>query len=342
MKKRLRVLALMDVTFVPPESLEGYSEEEILEWKTEFDVVTSLRELGHDVLKLGVSDDLGILRDALVNWKPDITFNLLEEFHGVAIYDHYVASYLELMRQHYTGCNPRGLMLAHDKALSKQLLTYHRIPTPKFTVYPRKRTVRPPKNMAYPLFVKSTIEDASFGLSKDSLVHDDSQLLDRVAMCHSEVGTDALVEEYIEGRELYVGVLGNHRLQVLPIWELLFTKLKEGQPNIATAKVKWDLQVQKRLGVETRAAEDLSKGTAESIAKLCKRIYRVLCMSGYARIDLRLRPDGRVFVLEANPNPNLSYGEDLAESAHKVGISYNDLIQRILRLGLRYRAAWRG
>jgi D-alanine-D-alanine ligase len=196
--------------------------------------------------------------------------------------------------------------------------------------------------MEYPLFVKSTVEDASFGLSEESLVHDEAQLAERVRFFHEEIGTDALVEEYIEGRELYVGVMGNHRLRVLPVWELIFSNLPVGKPNIATAKVKWDSKVQKRLGVKTEAATDLPLGISEHITRLCKRIYRVLCMSGYARMDLRLGLDGRVYVLEANANPNLSYGEDFAESAHMDGLPYEDLIQRILHLGLRYRPAWSG
>jgi D-alanine-D-alanine ligase len=233
-------------------------------------------------------------------------------------------------------------MLSHDKALSKQILLYHRIPTPRFTVCERGRSIRPPRQMEYPMFVKSTVEDASFGLSEDSLVQDEVGLRERVRYCHDEIGTDALVEEYIEGRELYVGVMGNYRLRVLPVWELLFTKLPNGRPNIATAKVKWDSKVQKRLGVKTEAAKDLPVGVTEHVTRLCKRIYRALCMSGYARMDLRLGLDGRVYVLEANANPNLSYGEDFAESAHLDGLRYEDLIQRILHLGFRYRPAWSG
>ena len=339
--KKLCVMALMDEDLVPPDNIEGLTDEEIQDWKSEYDVVTTLRELGHDVVKLGVNDDLGVIREALLKRKPTITFNLLEEFHGIAIYDQHVAAYLELMKQPYTGCNPRGLMLAHDKALCKQILHFHRVPTPKFTVYTRGMTIRPPSRMTYPLFVKSMTEDASFGLSTESIVHTPELLVERVQYFYDEVQTDVLVEEYIEGREFYVGVLGNHRLQVLPIWELLFTKLPEGEPNIATAKVKWDFAVQKELGVKTQAAQDLSDSLRSKINRLCRRIYRALHMSGYARIDLRITPDERVYVLEANPNPNLSYGEDFAESADLAGLSYSRLIQRILNLGLQYRPAYK-
>ena len=122
---------------------------------------------------------------------------------------------------------------------------------------------------------------------------------------------------------------------------MVFTKLREGIPNIATAKVKWDYKVQEHLGVKTQQAKDLSEAVAKQITRVCKRVYRSLCLSGYARLDLRMRPDGRIYVLEANPNPNLSYGEDFAESAHAAGIDYEQLLQRIVRLGLSYRPLWR-
>jgi len=144
-----------------------------------------------------------------------------------------------------------------------------------------------------------------------------------------------------EGRELYVGVIGNQRLQTFPVWEMIFENLPEHVANIATRKVKWDVAYQKKVGIKTRRAEDLPPGVEEQIHRICKRVYRALYLSGYARMDLRLAPDGRVYVLEANPNPNLSYGEDFAESAEVVGISYEALIQRILNLGLSYRAPWR-
>jgi D-alanine-D-alanine ligase len=338
--KRLRVLVLMHEDLVPPESIEGLSDKEIAPWKAEYDVTSGLEALGHQVRPLGMSDDLGVVRRAILDWKPHIAFNLLEEFHGVAVYDQHVVSYLELMRQPYTGCNPRGLMLAHDKALSKKILTYHRVWTPKFSVFPLKKAVKRPRRLAFPLVVKSVSEDASLGISQASIVTSDEKLVDRVRFIHEQVRSDAIVEEYVEGRELYVGVIGNQRLQTFPVWEMVFSKMPEAMPHIATAKVKWDPEYQKKYGIATRAAQDLSRGVEESIARLSKRVYRLLSQSGYARMDLRLAPDGRIYVLEANPNPNLEYGEDLAESAHTAGVSYEALLQRILNLGLRYSAVW--
>jgi D-alanine-D-alanine ligase len=162
-----------------------------------------------------------------------------------------------------------------------------------------------------------------------------------VSFIHDQVGSDAIAEQYIEGRELYVGLIGNQRLQTFPVWEMLFTQLPEGVARIATASVKFDQEYQKKHGIVTQAAKDLSPGQNDQIASLCKRVYRALSMSGYARMDLRLAPDGRVYVLEANPNPNLEYGEDFAESAERVGIPYEKLLRRIVNLGRNYRAAWR-
>lgn len=336
--KRLRVMVLMHEDLMPPDSMDGYSELEILEWKTEFDVLHTLRDSGHEAVPVGVSDDLRVIRDALTRIKPHIVFNLLEEFHGLAMFDSHVVSYLVLARQKYTGCNPRGLMLAHDKVLCKQILSYHRIPTPHFLVVPLGKRARKPRNLTYPLFVKSSTEDASLGLSKDSIVHSDKELEKRVRRIHEEVETDALCEEYIEGRELYVGVMGNRRLQTFPVWELEFRSNPDGEPLIATRKIKWDPEVQKRLDVMTDAAKNLSPELEARINRVCRRVYRGLYLSGYARVDLRLTEDGRIYVLEANPNPNLSYGEDFAESAEMTGIGYDKLLERICRLGLQHES----
>jgi len=330
----------MHEDLVPPDTLDGRSEEEIAKWKTEYDVVTGLQLLGHEVVPLGVYADLTPIRDAIDRFHPHLAFNLLEEFHGVATYDHYVVSYLELMRKPYTGCNPRGLMLAHDKALSKKILSYHRIPTPAFAVFPMGRRVHRPKRVEFPLLVKSLTEEGSVGISQASIVTSDQKLEERVEFIHRQIGTDAIAEQYIDGREFYVGVVGNQRLMTLPIWELLLTKLPEDAPRIATSKIKWDLKYQQKVGVQTHEA-DLPENVAERIRRVCKRAYRILGLTGYARMDLRVTDDGQVYIIEANPNPQLAYGEDFAESAHHAGIAYEPLLQRILNLGMNYRALWR-
>jgi D-alanine-D-alanine ligase len=339
--KKLRILVVVHTSLVPPETLEGYSEKEVDEWRTEYDVVTALRAAGHEVRCLGVLDSLTELRSALIEWKPDVVFNLLEEFNGIVTYDQHVVAFLELMRQPYTGCNPRGLLLSRDKVLCKQLLAFHRIPSPQFAVFPRGQKFRLPRKLSPPLFVKSATEDASLGIAQASVVEDLPRLRERVEFMHEQIGSDALVEEYIEGRELYVGVLGNERLTRLPVWEMRFGSLPESLPAIATRKVKWDRDYQRRYGITTREAEELPPAVAQQLDRLSRRIFRGLHLSGYARIDFRVRPDGSVFVLEANANPNLAREEDFAQSAHAAGVGYPDLLERILLLGCNYRVAWR-
>jgi D-alanine-D-alanine ligase len=336
-----RVLVLVHETLVPPESTRGYTEQQIDEWRTEFDVMSSLRRSGHEVRVLGMGDNLADLRSAITDWKPDIAFNLLEEFQGIVTYDQYVVAFLELMRQPYTGCNPRGMMISRDKALSKQILSYHRIPTAKFTLLPRKRRYRQPPRLKFPLFVKSATEDASLGISQASIVHDGAKLRERVEFIHEQTHSDALVEEYIEGREIYIGVLGNDRLTTLPLWEMNFGTLPEVMAGIATRKVKWDRKYQQKHGIGTGPAGDLPEGLAARMSQLAKRIYRVLNLSGYARIDMRVTPDGQIAVLEANANPNLAQSEDFATSAQSCGIDYERTLERIMSFGLSYQAAWR-
>jgi D-alanine-D-alanine ligase len=328
----------MHEDLVPPDPLNG-QEVEGAEWKTEYDVVSALRKLGHDVKPLGVKSDLGVLRSAIEDWKPHIAFNLLEEFDGVAVYDQNVVSYLELLHVPYTGCNPRGLMLARDKVLSKKLFSFHRIRFPEFMVVPQGRMVKRPKWLSFPLIVKSVTEEASLGISQASIVLDDEKLKERVEFIHSNIGTDALIEQYIEGRELYVGVMGNGHIHVLPVWELLMDKLPDDARRIATERVKWNRTYQAKYGIKSCEARNLPEGKAEEIQHLAKRVYRVLGLSGYARIDIRMDTGGNVYVLEANPNPQIAHDEDFADSAEKDGYTYKDLLQELLNIGLRWRPA---
>jgi D-alanine-D-alanine ligase len=339
--KKLRVLALCEESLVPPDELKGKDLASV-EWKTEFDVIHTLRKEGHEVRPLGVGGELGVIRAAIAEHKPDIAFNLLEGFAEVAIWDQNVVAYLELLRLPYTGSNSRGLLLSRDKALAKKVLSYHRIRVADFVVIPRGRIVRRPRRLRFPLIVKSLTLDASIGISQASVVEDDPKLVERVRFIHESIGTDALVEEYIEGRELYVGILGNQRLQVLPIWELSFASMPEEARKIATERLKWSMLYQKKHGIVSGPAKDLPEALVRQIGSVCKRVYRSLMLSGYARVDLRLTEDGRVYVLEANPNPQLAHGEDYADSAEAAGIKYGALLERILRLGLDWEPSQLG
>ncbi|MEC4891143.1 MAG: ATP-grasp domain-containing protein [Nitrospira sp.] len=336
--RRLRILVLMHEDLVPPDDLNGQDLAKA-EWKTEYDVVSTLRKLGHEVRPLGVKSDLGVIRTAIEEWHPHIAFNLLEEFDGVAIYDQNVVSYLELLHMPYTGCNPRGLMLARDKALTKKVLSFHRIPYPDFMVVPQGRSLKRPKSLEFPLIVKSISEEASLGISQASIVEDDDKLKERVAFIHQSVGTGALIEQYIAGREFYVGVMGNGHLQVLPVWELIMDKLPEDAKRIATQRVKWSRKYQEKYGIRSEQAKNLPDGKAQEIQHLAKRVYRALGLSGYARIDLRMDAAGQVYVLEANPNPQIAHDEDFADSAEKAHYRYKDLLQELLNVGLRWQPA---
>ncbi len=336
--KRLRVLVLMHEDLVPPEQLNGHDLSTV-EWRTEYDVVSTLRKLGHEVYPLGVKSDLGVIHSAIVAWKPDIAFNLLEEFDGVAVYDQHVVSYLELLRLPYTGCNPRGLMLARDKALTKKVLSFHRVPYPEFMEVPQGRAVKRRQWLRFPLIVKSSTEEASLGISQASIVADDQKLRERVAFIHDSVGSAALIERYIDGREFYVGVIGNGYLNVLPVWELIMDKLPDDARRIATERVKWSRKYQTKYGITSREAKNLPEGKIEEIQRLAKRVYRALGLSGYARIDMRMDLEGRLYVLEANPNPQIARAEDFADSAEKAGYQYKELLQEILNVGFRWRPA---
>ena len=338
--KKVRILALVHDHLVPPEDTTGIDIVEA-EWKMEYDVIETLREMGHTVHVLGIHDDLRGIRRSADAFKPHIIFNLMEAFADVTTFDQNVVSYLELLHLPYTGCNPRGLMLARDKALSKKLLAYHRIPVPEFTVVRPGRKPSLRKRLTFPLIVKSLFFEASAGISQASVVENDDQLARRVTFIHDKLGTAAIVEQFIDGRELYVGVVGNERLDVFPAWEMSFDKMPDNRWKIATERVKWSTQYQKKHGIMTGKAL-LDATLTDRLRRIAKRAYRALDLNGYARIDVRMDDEDRMYVLEANPNPNLAYGEDFAESAEVSGMSYERLLDRIITLGLRWEPARTG
>jgi len=330
--KKTRVLVLLHPEQVPPDSIKGYSEQDILAFKTGYDIVNTLRKARHEVRVLGVQHELRPIRAEIDSFQPDIVFNLLEEFHGEPAYDQNVASYLELIRIPYTGCNPRGLMLSRGKDLSKKLLHYHRIPVPAFAVFPMRKKIQRPARLPFPLIVKSLSEDASLGIAQKSIVDSDDKLQERVTFIHEKIGTAAIAEQYIDGRELYVGVIGNDRMRVLPIWELYFG---DAASKIATAKVKFDVKYQEERGILQGPAADLPPEIYKRIQNLTRRICRTLELDGYARVDFRLSADGIPYFLEANPNPEIARHEVFAEAAAYDGMTYSEMVRRIVALGIQ-------
>ena len=333
--KSLRILLLCHRDLVPPEDEAAATEDVLEETETERDVLRALRALGHKVEVVGLYDELTPLREAVRRFRPHLAFNLLEEFYDEAIYDYNIVAYLELLRVPYTGCNPRGMVLGRDKALSKKVLSYHRVKVPKFGVLRRGRKIHRAAGLEFPLIVKSLTEDASLGISEASVVSSDDKFKERVEFIHRRVQTPAIIEQYIKGREVYVTVLGHARLQVLPPWELCFKGLREEAPKIATRRAKWDKAYKERRGLHLKAAEGFDAPQRAHLERLSKRIYRSLSLSGYARIDFRIQQDGTPYFLEANPNPDISSDAESASAALSVGVSYEELIQQIVRLGLR-------
>src|SRR5947209_3444835 len=320
---------------MPPDVIPEGIEKEEQPWRTEYDVISKLKQMGHDVAPVGLRSDLEVIAKAREEHKPQMVFNLLEDFDGQALYDQHVVSYLELIKQPYTGCNPRGLTLAHDKALTKKILSYHRIAVPGFAVFPMGQKVSRPRKLKFPLLVKSVIEEGSVGISQASVVNDDTKLAERVEFIHRQTSSHAIAEQYIEGREIYVSVIGNRRLQIFTPWELVIENLPEGSLNIATGRLKWNPEYQKKVGLVTRPAA-LEPDVQRKLEKLAKRTYRLLHLSGYARLDYRLSTDGAFYLLEANPNPQIAMNEDFADSAAHCGVNYPQLLQKIITLGLSY------
>ncbi len=332
--RKKRVTMMVHADLVPPEDADTLDAAARLEVRTELDVRTALRSLGHEVRVQGVSDDLSPLRQHLEAFRPHVVMNLLEEFRSNTMLDHNVIAYLELLGIPYTGCNPRGLILARDKALSKKVVTHHRVAAPRFAVFRKKRKIKRPPRLEFPLIVKSLTEDASLGISQASIVHNDEKLVERVQFMHNSIGSHAIVEQFIDGREIYVTVLGHERLRVFPPWELVFEAPRADAPLIATRSAKWDEKFIERRGVVVQPSE-LDDALLAALVRTSKRVYRALNLSGYARVDYRVRADGKIFFLEANPNPDICRDSEAAGGAESAGLAYPEFIEQLLRLGLR-------
>lgn len=334
MKKKLKVLVLFDG--VRPTKIDEDLSEELKhkDWKTEKDVMSALGKAGHIAEHLAIFDDLDQVRQKIESFEPDVLFNLVEQFKNNPGFDQNIVSLLEMQGIPFTGCGSTGLVLCKHKGISKKILSYHHIHVPHFVVIPRGQRIARLRSLKFPILVKPVKEEASYGISQASFVENDDQFKDRVAFIHEKYDSDVIAEEYIEGRELYVSILGNVRLTVFPIREMIFRDVPPNEPRIATYKAKWDEEYRKRWGLKNIFAENLEPALVSDIEETCKRIYRLLTIDGYARIDLRLTAENKLYFIEANPNPHLASDEDFAESAAKVGLKYPQLIDRIVRHGM--------
>jgi len=333
-KKKLKILALFDA--IAPTTIDQDLSAELKteDWKTEANVLKALGDLGHSAEHLAIFDDLDLLRQKLLSFGPDLIFNLADQFKNNRAFDQNIVSFLEMQGLPFTGCGPTGLTLCKHKGISKKVLSYHRIHTPDFVTIARGKRIARPRRLKFPILVKPLKEDASYGISQASFVETDEQFRERVAFIHEKHESDVIAEEYIDGRELYVSLMGNARLTVFPIRELVFREVPPNEPKIATYSAKWDEEYRKRWGLENQFPEGLDPALVAQVEQTCKRIYRLLTIDGYARIDLRLTAANEIYFIEANPNPILAADEDFALSADKGGLPYPQLIDRIIRSGM--------
>ena len=335
MKKKLKVLVLFD-GIRPTKIDEDLSKEmKTEEWKTEANVMSALGGLGHTAEHLAIFDDLDLVRQKLESFGPDVLFNLVEQFKNNPGFDQNIVSLLEMQGVPFTGCGAIGLVLCKHKGISKKILGYHGIHVPNFVVIPRGRRIARLKTPKFPILVKPVKDEASYGISQASFVQTEEQFRERLAFIHEKHDADVIAEEYIEGRELYVSIMGNVRLTVFPIRELVFREVPPNEPKIATYNAKWDEEYRKRWGLQNQFAEELDPALVAQIEQTCKRIYRLLTIDGYARIDLRLTAENKLYFIEANPNPHLAADEDFAQAAEKAGLPYPQLIDRIIRHGIK-------
>jgi D-alanine-D-alanine ligase len=338
---KLKVAVLYDRWEEPEES--GPSDKAPLtrtldKKEVEDEVVEALGKLGHDAELYLLDGSIKGLH-GLARLDGDLIFNLAESFAGNDTADYCIAAYLELLGKRFTGSGSQGLLCAQDKALAKKILEFHGIHTPVFARSFRGR-LDFSHDLTFPVIVKPAREDGSIGIEFNAVVTSIRELMERIDWLHANFDSPVLIEEYVEGRELYVGVIGNDNPTALPPIELDLSKLPEGTPRIAGAEVKWGKGTGVYRDTKSAVAADLSEDTASLLQRTAIAVYQALELRDYARIDARLRPDGRVAVIEANPNPWLASKAEFAMAARKAGRTYPQLIGEILGLALgRYGIA---
>lgn len=297
-----------------------------------------LEEVGHKVRLYGVYDDVNGIITELEENPPDLVFNLCESFRKDSTMEYHVPALLDMLGVKYTGSGPAALMLAQNKGLAKKVLSFHGLRTADFAVYPPGKFDIRPSKLRFPLIVKPVTEDASVGIAESSVVKNDDALAQRVTYVHEKIGCGALVEEYIDGRELFIGIVGNGKLTVLPPVELDFSKATEDKLKVYSFKAKFDFSYREKWGIQSVYPKDLGKETVSAIERAVTTAYRALGLRDYARVDLMLAPDGAVYMLEVNPNPNIAENEDLPNAAEEAGIEYVEFVEKIMKLALdRYK-----
>jgi D-alanine-D-alanine ligase len=334
MEKKLKVLLVFDCPYPTERGYDFAKEFKEPDWDTQLNVFEALGENGHEVSLLGVHDDINVLVEEIRQNKPDVVFNLMEGFRKKTKLERNAAWLLEMLNIPFTGANPTALLICNDKAISKKILSFHKIRVPNFHTFYKNRKVKSIKRPKLPVIVKPLCEEASVGISQASVADSQEACLERIKFIHEKTGMDAIVEEYIAGREFYVSVVGNKMLEVLPVREMKFGEITDPESRIATYKAKWDDDYRKKWGIQNVFANNMPEGLEKKITHICKTAYRALNLNSYARFDIRVTADGRIYILEVNANPCLAKDDEIAQSAAKSGIDYNKLIQKIVSLAL--------
>jgi D-alanine-D-alanine ligase len=298
--------------------------------EVEEEVADALTKLGHEPVMYELDGTHKSLL-GLARIDCDLVFNLAESFADDDTADFKIAAFLDLLGKDYTGTGAAGLMLSQDKAVAKKIFAFHGIHTPVFAKSFRGR-LDFSHDLHFPVIVKPAREDGSIGIEFSAVVNSIRELMERIDWLHSNFDSPVLIEEYIEGREMYVGVIGNDKPEALPVVELDLSKLPDGTPRIAAAEVKWGKGTKAYRDTKSAIAVDLPEETTLALQQTAVAAYQALEVRDYGRVDMRLQPDGRVQVIEVNPNPWLSSRAEFAMAARKSGRTYNRLIEEIVEL----------
>jgi D-alanine-D-alanine ligase len=302
--------------------------------KTDLEAISdALRDLGHEPSTMAVDGRPQTL-PKIARTEADLFFNLVESYAGNDTMEMHFAAYLDLVGKRYTGAGPAGSYLAMDKPIAKKIIRFHGLYTPYSAVVDRGR-VEHAQDIRFPVIVKPAAEDASKGIDAGSVVNTIKELFERISWVHDEFASAAILEEYIEGREIYAAVLGNDKPEALPLVELDLSKLPEGMPRIAGYEVKFDVRTEAYKKTKSAPARDLPEDVVELIHDTAVTAYRALKLRDYGRLDLRLAENGRVYVIEANPNPWLDPTAEFAMAAKEAGRSYTELIGEIVELAMK-------
>jgi len=300
-------------------------------------VEEALQGRGHAVDVLSVKSDVIDLVSKIRDLDCDIIFNLCETFGGVSQHEQNVAALLELLKRPFTGAGSIGLALSQDKELSKKILAFHGIESPKYAVIDSGK-VEWSDDLRFPVLLKPVAQDGSVGIDSKAVVHNIKELMERISLIHSEYHSPALIEEYIDGREIYVGVLGNEKVEPLPIFEMGFSESPQNEPKIASTEAKWEEESEAARNTYEFFPADIPEDVYKKIQETAAMAFRLLKLRDYGRIDMRLRQDKEgnweYFIIEANGNPHLEIESELPRAAMKQGLEYADLLERIIELAL--------